>query len=60
MESRGRKVREEKDGKLAMRFSNKLVICLYSREVAVSYGMMGVKVRLQWVEGSIDGDVEKG
>lgn len=47
MESREREVRENKDGKLGMPFSNKLVICLYSQQVLVSYEMMGVKARLQ-------------
>lgn len=47
MESSGREIREDKDGKLAVRVSNKLVICLYSQEILASYGMMGVKARLQ-------------
>lgn len=60
MESRMREVREKKDGILAIPFSNKLVICLYSQKVLVSYEMMGVKARLQWIKGSIDNEVEIG
>lgn len=51
MKSRGGGARGNKNGKLAMPFSNRLVICLYSQEVLVSYEMIGVKARLQWIEG---------
>lgn len=51
MKSRGGEVRGNKNGKLVMPFSNRLVICLHSQEVLVSYEMIRVKDRLQWIEG---------
>lgn len=51
MKSRGREARGDKNGKLAMPFSSRLVICLHSQEVLVCYEMTGVKARLQRIEG---------